>query len=136
MLILQRNNKERERGHHDSLGKAVRANDVGLRFIMDSTQQSEIEHQVQQVVERLAARLDRNLYSCLLYGSVVRGDHVNQVSDINLLLVLEESTPAAHALIADSIGGTLRIAPFIVGRRGIDRTIRAFATKFLSIRRN
>jgi hypothetical protein len=58
------------------------------------------------------------------------------VSDLNLLILLEESTPEAHAAIAEAIRGPVRIEPFILGRALLARSLHAFAIKFLSIRRN
>jgi hypothetical protein len=58
------------------------------------------------------------------------------VSDLNLLILLEESTPDAHAAIADAIRGPVRIEPFILGRALLARSLQAFAIKFLSIKRN
>ena len=87
-------------------------------------------------VEALKARLGANLYSCILYGSAVRGNIVPGVSDVNLLLVLNESTPEAHGVIAELIRGAVPISPFILGRRGLERSFRAFSVKFRSIQRN
>ena len=87
-------------------------------------------------VTALAAQLGENLHSCILYGSAVRGDFVQVVSDVNLLIVLNESTPAAHATIARAVKGKLRIDPFVIGRPGMERSFNAFALKFLSIQRN
>jgi predicted nucleotidyltransferase len=91
---------------------------------------------IEPTVEKLRTTLGANLYSCLLYGSAVRGDWVRRVSDLNLLLVLEESTPQAHEAIAAAIEGCGPVNPMIVARHGIDRTILAFAAKFAGIRRN
>lgn len=88
-----------------------------------------------EVVGQLTARLAGNLYSCVLYGSSARGDATPGSSDINLLLVLEESTPAAHQAIADVLRQFPSVSPMVVERRGLLRTFRAFAPKFLSIRR-
>jgi hypothetical protein len=66
----------------------------------------------------------------------VRGNLVPGVSDLNIVLVLEESTPEAHAAIAESIRVPSSIEPLVLGRDGIERNIRAFGLKFSSIRRN
>jgi hypothetical protein len=84
----------------------------------------------------LKKALGENLHSLLLYGSAVRGNLQAGVSDLNLLILLEESTPDAHAAIAEAIRGPVRIEPFILGRALLARSIQAFAVKFLSIRRN
>lgn len=89
-----------------------------------------------EVVKALREALGDNLYSCCLYGSAVRGNLIEGISDLNLLLVLNESNEAAHQAIARVLGGNPKIDPFILGRRGFERSVRAFAPKFLSIQRN
>jgi hypothetical protein len=84
----------------------------------------------------LKKTLGENLHSLVLYGSAVRGNLLPKVSDLNLLIILEESTPEAHAAIAGAIRGPVRIEPFILGRALLARSLQAFAVKFLSIRRN
>ncbi|MBI3898018.1 MAG: hypothetical protein HY308_06945 [Gammaproteobacteria bacterium] len=91
---------------------------------------------IEQVTAALTQGLGENLYSCVLYGSAVRGDIVPKVSDINLLLVLNESTPEAHSAIAAAVRGKVVVSPFIVGRRGMERTVECFPIKFRSIKRH
>jgi hypothetical protein len=95
-----------------------------------------IEAELNQALEALKTELGQSLYSCCLYGSAVRGNAIEGVSDLNLLIVLNESSAAAHQAVARAIGERSRIDPFILGRRGLERSARAFATKFASIRRN
>ena len=80
--------------------------------------------------------LGQNLYSCCLYGSAVRGNAIEGVSDLNVLIILGESTPAAHRALAEVLAAHPRLDPFILSRHGFERSARAFATKFQSIRRN
>src|SRR5688572_11881374 len=90
-----------------------------------------------RAVRALIQGLGENLHSCILYGSAVRGDLLPRTSDVNLLIVLEHSTPDAHRLIAEIIrGGAERVQPFVLGRRGLERSQRVFAIKFRSIKRN
>ena len=89
-----------------------------------------------EAVKALRAELGDNLYSCCVYGSAVRGNSVEGVSDINLLIIINESSSAAHEAIARAIGGQPLIDPFVLARRGFERSVRAFAPKFASIRRN
>ena len=84
----------------------------------------------------MRAELGNNLYSCCVYGSAVRGNSIEGVSDINLLIVINESSSTAHEAIARAIGGEPLIDPFVLARRGFERSVRAFAPKFASIRRN
>ena len=97
---------------------------------------SEMQRALDVSVERLKASLGENLYALILYGSAVRGNVVPGVSDLNLLLILEESTPEAHDAIADGIKSSVKIEPFILGRSGLERSFQAFAVKFRSIQRH
>lgn len=99
---------------------------------MTATPQSILD----QAVASLRSELGDNLYSCCVYGSAVRGNATEGVSDINLLLILNESNSAAHQATARAIGGLSQIDPFVLARRGFERSVRAFATKFASIKRN
>jgi hypothetical protein len=89
-----------------------------------------------QALATLQTELGDKLHSCYVYGSTVRGNVIEGVSDINLLIILHESTSAAHQAIARAIGDQPQIDPFILGRHGFERSVRAFATKFASIQRN
>ena len=97
---------------------------------------SKYESALEGQIQALKTRLGQNLYSLVLYGSTVRDAIVADVSDINLLIVLERSTPEAHEVIADCIRGKVPVDPFIVGREGMARTLEVFALKFRSIRRH
>jgi hypothetical protein len=90
----------------------------------------------EEAVGALRRELGDNLYSCCLYGSAVRGNAIEGVSDLNLLIVLQESNCAAHSVVARALAGSGQVDPFILGRRGFERSVRAFAVKFASIRRN
>lgn len=79
--------------------------------------------------------LGDNLYSLIQYGSSVKADAPNP-SGINLLIVLNRSTPEAHAAIRLILLNNPEIEPFVMGKRGLDRTIQSFAVKFLSISRH
>ncbi len=96
----------------------------------------DVQTTLDQAAESLKSRLGENLYSCILYGSAVRGDFVPVASDVNLLIVLKNSTPEAHASIAEAFRGRLRLDPFVIGKDGMERSFEAFALKFLSIRRD
>ena len=87
------------------------------------------------VVAALRENLGANLYSCCIYGSAVRGNWIAGVSDLNLLIVLNESTPVAHDSIAEVLHKYPNVDPFILGRAGMERSLRAFAAKFANIRR-
>lgn len=89
-----------------------------------------------QAVRALRSELGENLFSCCVYGSAVRGNAIDGVSDLNLLLVLNQSNVAAHQAVARAIGGLPQIDPFVLAKRGFERSVRAFAPKFASIRRH
>jgi predicted nucleotidyltransferase len=90
---------------------------------------STVAEVLDQVVASLRASLGENVHSCILYGSAVRGGLVPNVSDINLIVILNESTPEAHLAIARAIPSKSRIDPFVLGRIGLNRSMRAFASK-------
>jgi hypothetical protein len=83
----------------------------------------------------LRTALGENLCSVVLYGSASRGDFVPGVSDLNLLIVLNESNPPAHAALASVLRSRPQVEPFAIGRPGLVRTARAFPAKFAAIRR-
>ena len=98
----------------------------------------DVATETDRVADRLRSALGANLHSLILYGSAVRGDFVPGTSDLNLLVVLAESTPEAHAALADAIraSGPAQVDPFVLGLRGLDRSQRVFAVKFRNIARN
>jgi len=66
----------------------------------------------------------------------VRGNAIDGVSDINLLIILNQSSTAAHEGISRAIGHEPLIDPFVLARKGLERSLHAFAPKFASIKRN
>ncbi len=94
------------------------------------------EATLDQAVGALRSELGDNLFSCCVYGSAVRGNAIEGISDINLLIVLNQSNSEAHQAVARAIGGLPQIDPFVLAKRGIERSVRAFAPKFASIKRN
>lgn len=95
-----------------------------------------LEAILNDTVAALKAGLGDNLHSCCLYGSAVRGNAIDGISDLNLLIVLNTSDSAAHQAVARALEGRPQIDPFVLGRRGFERSARAFAPKFASIRRH
>jgi predicted nucleotidyltransferase len=86
-------------------------------------------------VAALRAALGHNLSSVVLYGSAARGDFVPGVSDLNVLIVLDESTPTTHEALAGVLRSRPQVDAFAIGRPGLLRTARAFPAKFAAIRR-
>lgn len=91
---------------------------------------------LKQVVTGLNEALGDNLYSCCLYGSAVRGNFNDAASDINLLILLNQSDVHAHILLAGVLQKHKRIDPFILAKRGFERSFRMFSPKFASIQRH
>lgn len=89
-----------------------------------------------QVVSALQRELGDNLYSCCVYGSAVRGNAIEGVSDLNLLILLNVSNPQAHLALARALESFPQVDPFVLARRGFQRSVRSFAAKFSSIRRH
>lgn len=87
-------------------------------------------------VEHLKSQMGGDLDSIVLYGSAVRGNFREGVSDVNVLIVLKESVPRLHAIIAEGIDrAKVQIEPFIVAKKVLGRALDVFAVKFQSIQR-
>jgi hypothetical protein len=95
-----------------------------------------LDPRIAAVAAQLREKLGENLFSCCLYGSAVRGNAVQGVSDLNLLIVLSTSSATAHQAIAGILSHFADVDPFVVAKTGLERTARCFATKFASIQRN
>jgi hypothetical protein len=89
----------------------------------------------ERAVEALRRELGDALHSCCLYGSAVRGDADDERSDLNLLIILRTSDADTQSAVARAIGADPRIEPFVLGLAGFERSVRAFAAKFASIRK-
>lgn len=95
-----------------------------------------LEATLNKAVAALKAALGENLYSCCLYGSAVRGNAIDGISDLNVLIVLNDSHSAAHEAVAAALADFPQIDPFVLAKRGFARSARAFAPKFASIKRH
>lgn len=89
-----------------------------------------------RAVQALTGQFRENLYSCILFGSAVRGGFVEGKSDLNLLIVLNESTAEAHQALGDILKESPEISPMIIGKDSMEGDFLSFANKFQSIRRN
>ena len=103
-----------------------------MTLLADSAWRTDLDRALAQ----LSHDLGENLFSCIAYGSAVRGEMINHESDINLLIVLRESTPQAHEVIGEARRRWPRISPFVLGQSGLARSQQVFALKFHSIQRN
>ncbi len=104
----------------------------------DSILPQSLEKAIGRLNEQLVESLGDSLYSCILFGSAVRGDFTAQSSDLNLLIILNDTSPKAHDLIAEVLSDhtDIRVDPMVLGRSGIKRSFEMFGPKFLSISRN
>lgn len=89
--------------------------------------QQKLEAYLPRVIDSLKTGLGDHLHSCCLYGSAVRGNSIEGVSDVNLLIVLTESNSTTHQAVAKALHDFPEVDPFILGRRGFERSVRAFA---------
>lgn len=80
-----------------------------------------IHERVEPFATRIAAALGDNLVSLVLYGSAARGDHDRARSDVNLLLVLRDASPAALRPVGEAVAGWVKSGqppPLIFSERG------------------
>jgi len=95
-----------------------------------------LQSELDPTVAYLSTNLGPNLHSLILYGSAARGEFIEERSDINLLIVLEASTPQAHSVLRELRLQEQRLQPFVVERGGMQRATQVFGLKFLSIQRH
>ena len=95
-----------------------------------------LETVLKQVLAELKDALASNLHSCCLYGSAVRGNFDDDTSDINLLILLNQSDVHAHLALAGALQKFKNVDPFVLATRGFERSFRMFSPKFASIQRN
>ena len=88
--------------------------------------------------ELIAAASDR-LVSLTLYGSVVRPEHDERTSDIELLVVLDRADATTLRAIAPALRRAwrrARVAPYIVTASELPRLADVFPTKLLDLARH
>lgn len=94
------------------------------------------KNQLDQFVARAKERLGADLSALVLYGSAVRGGYDPDSSDLNVLIVLQESLPKHHLALAELVEDcSLTVEPFIISKNLLPRALQAFAVKFQSIQR-
>jgi hypothetical protein len=92
--------------------------------------------QLMALCSSLEQQLADNLQSLVLYGSSVRNDFTRSSSDINLMIVLKESTAAAQRSIATVIDASpLKVSPLVLSSSASERSMQMFALKFSDIAR-
>jgi predicted nucleotidyltransferase len=95
---------------------------------------------VSKVVDPFLVESDRALgssYSAVLYGSAARGDYIPGRSDINLMLVLEQLTPAVLRSLSRAFSGWRKSVPeppLILSRTEWSRASDAFPIEITDMR--
>jgi predicted nucleotidyltransferase len=94
------------------------------------------EKQISDFVERLKQAAGDNLESVLLYGSAVTGDYDPDYSNVNLVVILKETSLAKLMAIAPVVGSWVdqkRHAPLIITRDELERSADVFAIELMDI---
>lgn len=90
-----------------------------------------------ELVTALAGAWGENLEAAALYGSLVGGGYTPGQSDVNLLLVVRDASPAALAPggnLLRAAAAQLRAVPFILTRAELHASADVFPIKFLLMR--
>ena len=88
-------------------------------------------------LEVLKSCFGENLLSVMLYGSYVRGDFVKGISDINVLIILEELQPSKIENFGKTAGRLMRrnrITPLVLTRREFNNSADVFPMEYFDIR--
>ncbi|HUT66799.1 MAG TPA: nucleotidyltransferase domain-containing protein [Spirochaetota bacterium] len=92
---------------------------------------------IQSFPDLLKSSFGENLLSVMLYGSYVRGGFVKKVSDINVLIIVQEPDPAqleAFGRSARRIMRRNRITPLILTRQEFNNSADVFPMEYFDIR--
>ena len=83
----------------------------------------------------LAATMLEELRSVVLYGSVARGEYIPRVSDINVLILLEDIEPTVLKRAAEPVRRWTRegVAPMLLESREWERASDVFAMELLDM---
>jgi len=96
----------------------------------------EVVKALEQLREELIAAAGTNLKGLILYGSVVRGTYRPHSSDVNLVVVLADTTCASLEAIAHPLRAAWRAAaiePFLLTASEVPRVADVFPIKTLDI---
>ena len=97
---------------------------------------AEIRDAVSRLADDLARAAGANLAGLTLYGGLARGRYRAGKSDINLLIVLGDTSTESLAAIAPALRAAwraVRVEPFIVKASEVPRLAEVFPTKVLDI---
>ena len=94
-----------------------------------------IEEKVNKAVKIVTETLEPELNSIILYGSVARGEEVKKKSDINLLIVVGDTSLKPFKLLWGSIKKLkkLKVNPVIMSEQYISLSLDSFPLEFLDI---
>lgn len=97
---------------------------------------AEIRNTVSMLADELARAAGANLAGLILYGGLARGRYRTGKSDINLVVVLRDTSTESLATIAPILRAAwraVRVEPFIVKVSEVPRLAEVFPTKVLDI---
>lgn len=86
---------------------------------------------------RDALDTEQHVQSCALFGSLPRGEFVEDKSDVNLLVCLDDTDPKVLLEIGETFRGlwrSHRVHPYFIKQSELPHTTDAFPIKFLDIR--
>jgi predicted nucleotidyltransferase len=98
---------------------------------------AELLPKLQAVRADLLARAGPNLIALILYGGLARGRYRPGRSDVNLLLLLQDTSSQALDAIAPALQTawrTAQVEPLLLGRDELESCAAAFPVKFLDIK--
>lgn len=94
------------------------------------------EKQISDFVAQLREAAGANLESVVLYGSAVSGEYDPEYSNVNLLVVLKETSLARLLAIAPAVAkwtSDKRHAPLIITRQELERSADVFSIELLDM---
>ena len=94
-------------------------------------------NQLDQLVEKLRKALDVRLVSVVLYGSAATGDHVEKVSDYNVLCILTKISPDELRAVEPVFGWWREQgnpSPLLMTEHELETSTDCFAIEFHDIR--
>src|SRR5271163_616994 len=97
------------------------------------------EKLISEFVERVRGVAGANLLAVILYGSAAAGDHIADLSDVNLLCVLGETSFGAIEALAPAIewwGKQKHRVPLLLSLDEMRRSSDVFSIEFLDMRRH
>ena len=104
----------------------------------DVTLPTDVALALDELTAALRAAAGADLLALILYGGLARGRYNSRTSDINLVVVVRETSADAIARLAPPLHAAARarrVDPLIISPRELPRLATAFPTKILDIQR-